>query len=236
MKVFSQVEHTFVTDGQPLYYSVCGDSPGTLILLHGGGIDHSALSWDTCREKLAQRQTVICLDFPGFGRSFPLTQPCTARFLIHCVCQLIEKGITHPVSLVGLSLGGLVAMGCALAQPSLVKSLILVNSLGLFRRLAWSPIAWIGGRIPASHIHLSRLASRSDLRAQIALRAVLNRQPSARLVARVRGYLASNELLATGCALFFRTRPHCAGSRPVFRVSSVEFEPQCCRFMEPVTV
>ena len=217
MKVSWQVERIFVTGGQPLSYSVRGDSPGTLVLLHGGSIDHSVLSWGTCRDKLAERHTVICLDFPGFGRSFPLTQPCTARFLIHCVCQLIEKEITHPVSLLGLSMGGLVAMGCALARPGLVKSLILVNSLGLSRRLAWSPIAWLGGRIPTSHIRLSRFASRSDVRARIALRPVLNRQPSARLVARVRGSLARSELLATGWRSFLSQEATLRGFKTCFQ-------------------
>ena len=146
------MKRSFVTHGQPLYYSSHGDSPSTLVLLHGGGIDHSGLSWDTCRDNLAARQTVICPDLPGFGRSFPLTQPCTARFLINCVCQLIDKGIARPVSVVGLSLGGLVAMGCALEQPRLVRSLILVNSLGLVRRLVWNPITWLGGKVPATDL------------------------------------------------------------------------------------
>ncbi len=227
MKVSSQVEHTFVTAGQPLYYSSHGDSPGTLVLLHGGGIDHSLLSWGTCRDKLAERQTVICLDLPGFGRSFPLTQPCSARFLIKCVSELIEKEIAEPVSVVGLSLGGLVAMGCALEQPRLVKSLILVNSLGLSRRLAWSPIAWIGGRVPASHIHLSRFASRSDLRARIALRSVLSRPPSARLLARVRESLARNELLATGWRSFL-------GQEATLRGFKTCFQDQLGRIRAPV--
>ena len=202
MTASPQAEHIFVAGRQPIYYSSCGDAPGSLVLLHGGGIDDSGLSWDTCRDKLAARQTVICPDLPGFGRSFPLTQPCTARFLINCVCQLIDKGIARPVSLVGLSLGGLVAMGCALEQPRLVRSLILVNSLGLVRRLAWNPIAWLGGKVPATHIRLSRFASRSDLGARIALRLFLNRKPSTELVARVRGCLARNELLATGWRSF----------------------------------
>ncbi len=216
MKVPSQVEHTFVTDGQPLYYSSHGDSPGTLVLLHGGGIDHSALSWDTCRDKLAARQTVICPDLPGFGRSLPLTQPCTARFLIKCVGELIEKEIAGPVSVVGLSMGGLVAMGCALEQPRLVKALVLVNSLGLFRRLAWNPITWLGGRVPATHIRLGRLASRSDFGARIALRLFLNREPSTQLVAIVRGCLARNEQLATGWRSFLSQEATLRGCKTCF--------------------
>ena len=216
MKVSSQVEHTFVSRGQPLCYSRHGDSPSTLVLLHGGSIDNSGLSWDTCRKELAARHTVICPDLPGFGRSFPLTQPCTARFLIRCVGELIEKEIAGPVSLVGLSLGGLVAMGCALERPRLVRSLILVNSLGLVRRLAWNPIAWLGGKVPATHIRLGRLASRSDLGARIALRFFLNRKPSTKLVARVRGCLAMNELLATGWRSFLSQEATLRGFRTCF--------------------
>ena len=216
------------------------------MLLHGGSIDNSGLSWDTCRKELAARHTVICPDLPGFGRSFPLTQPCTARFLIRCVGELIEKEIAGPVSLVGLSLGGLVAMGCALERPRLVRSLagpvslvglslgglvamgcalerprlvrslILVNSLGLVRRLAWNPIAWLGGKVPATHIRLGRLASRSDLGARIALRFFLNRKPSTKLVARVRGCLAMNELLATGWRSFLSQEATLRGFRTCF--------------------
>ena len=141
--------------------------------------------------------------------------------------ELIEKEIAGPVAVVGLSLGGLVAMGCALEQPRLVKSLILVNSLGLFRRLAWSPIAWIGGKAPATHIRLSRFASRSDLGARVALRFLLNRKPSTQLVAKGRGCLARNELLATGWRSFLSQEARLRGFKTCF-------QDQLCRIRAPV--
>ena len=217
MTASPRAEHIFVTGRQPIYYSSCGDAPGSLVLLHGGGIDNSGLSWDTCRDKLAARQTVICPDLPGFGRSFPLTQPCTARFLINCICQLIDKGIARPVSVVGLSLGGLVAMGCALGRPRLVRSLILVNSLGLFRRLAWNPVAWIGGRMPSIHTRLGQLASRSDGWTRLALRYFLNSKPSPELVGRVRACLARNNHLGAGWRSFLSQEAGLRGFKTCFQ-------------------
>ncbi len=210
------MEHLFVTNGQPLYYSSHGDSRSTLVLLHGGGVDSSRLSWDACRDQLAARYRVVCPDLPGFGRSLPLTRPCSAAFLIDCVGELIEKEIAGPVSVVGLSLGGLVAMGCALQHPRLVRALVLVNSLGLFRRLAWSPVAWLGGKLPIAHVLFSRFASYSDLGARSALRLVLKRKPSAELTARVRGCLASSQRLATGWRSFLSEEAAVRGFKTCF--------------------
>ena len=98
------------------------------------------------------------------------------------------------------------------------------------------------GPVPQTYLESSRLDRRKNpsksyppeparipLRSggKDALRSVLNRRPSARLVARVRGCLARNELLATGCSSFLSHE----AARRGFKTC---FADQLCRSRAPV--
>jgi pimeloyl-ACP methyl ester carboxylesterase len=116
-----------------------GDRP-PLVLLHGLG--SSLTSWLTIISDLAQRRRVVALDLPGFGRSarpqWPLTAPNMAKFLADFCTELD----LNTMSLVGHSMGGVLAMQFAHRYGDRVIKLGLISSClttvlgGLCRPLA----------------------------------------------------------------------------------------------------
>jgi pimeloyl-ACP methyl ester carboxylesterase len=101
------------------------------VLLHALG--ESALDWAWVLPALARTQRVYALDLLGFGASAKLpadyAPACLARFV---AAVLDTLGITQ-AAVVGNSLGGLIALRLALAEPARVSALCLVDSAGLGR-------------------------------------------------------------------------------------------------------
>ncbi len=106
-------------DNGRLYYEVAG-SGEPVILLHGRNLDRRM--WDE-QFALFQRQfRVIRYDARGFGRSSPHDQPFAAPDDLAALYR--ELGLTR-ASLVGLSLGGRIAIDFTLAHPEMVDRLVL---------------------------------------------------------------------------------------------------------------
>jgi 3-oxoadipate enol-lactonase len=105
-----------------LYSEVAGDGP-ELVLLHEGICD--SRMWDPQWEKLTRSHRVLRFDFRGFGRTPLEPGPfASARDVI----ELMEHHGFVRASLVGVSLGGRVALEIALAVPERVAALVLVGS------------------------------------------------------------------------------------------------------------
>jgi 3-oxoadipate enol-lactonase len=122
-----------------LYYEVRGPADterAPIVLLHGLG--SSSADWDSQIPAFAASFRVVMIDLPGHGRSRgrrPLTIAAMAREVEH----LLDHLRLPPSHVVGVSLGGCVALALALAAPARVRSLTLVNA---FARL--SPAGWRG--------------------------------------------------------------------------------------------
>lgn len=117
-------------------YWVLGARGTNVVLIHGLG--GSADVWMHNVYPLAREHRVYVPDLPGFGGSDqpgPLFSPFDyARFLRDFMSLLhIDKA-----SLVGQSLGGGVALHCALCIPEKVDKLVLVDSAGLGREVIWT--------------------------------------------------------------------------------------------------
>lgn len=114
-----------VADGHELSALMWGTEDGSYVFLHGGG--QNAHTWDTVA--LALGRPLIAIDLPGHGHSFVpdvsvgISPPILASFVAEAMAQLTSK----PVHLVGMSLGGLTAIGIAATHPELVSSLTLVD-------------------------------------------------------------------------------------------------------------
>lgn len=125
-----------LVDDRRLRYLDYGSGP-TLVLLHG-----MAASWQWWLENipaLARNHRVIAVDLPGCGESEPL--PASAEMATHArtVLHLLEQLDAGPVTVVGHSMGGLVAIEMAQADPARVRGLVLVDAGGVpmtERRLA----------------------------------------------------------------------------------------------------
>ena len=109
-----------VTRGR-LYYEAAGTGP-VVVFLNGANLD--ARMWDAQFTALAATHRVIRYDERGFGRSSPADVPYTAAQDLWMLLAALH--VTH-ASLVGLSLGGRIALDFAVAHPSIVDRLVLAS-------------------------------------------------------------------------------------------------------------
>lgn len=146
-----------------------------LLLVHGGSNDNATISWYRMFEEFGPDHRVIAPDLPGFGGTAgiePLGGPAAlADFLARL---LRELGVEEAV-VVGVSMGGDVALNLARRHPDRVRSLILIGPGGLGDRVGnrfTHRAAWWAARIPDPILlRLSALANRF---VGLALRAVVH--------------------------------------------------------------
>ena len=110
-------------NGTQLYYEDAGHG-APVVLIHGLGLDRRM--WDDQFEALADRYRVIRYDLRGFGKS---AHPNESAFRnvddLRALLDYLEAPKAH---MVGLSMGGNVALHHALLHPDATLSLVLVDS------------------------------------------------------------------------------------------------------------
>ena len=112
----------------------CGRGTDAIVLLHGSGADHALLSWEGVMERLGKRTVVYAVDLPGYGSSEALDSIPEEGFYPyyhHCLEAIIDQLKLDRFVLVGLSMGGAIAIRYALEHPEQVCGLVPVNSWGL---------------------------------------------------------------------------------------------------------
>lgn len=110
--------------GTRLWYEVAGRGP-PIVLVHGFALD--ARMWDEQVGALAKSHQVIRYDMRGFGRSaLPDQTSYSASADLKALLDQLRCG---PAAIVGLSMGGGVALDFALAHPASVRALVLVDSV-----------------------------------------------------------------------------------------------------------
>jgi len=114
--------HT-TADGAVLPYMLDG-SGATVVLVHGFGLDRAF--WDSQTTALAAQYRVLSYDLRGFGAASLPTAPYSHA---HDLKSLLDALALGPAHVVGLSMGGRVALRLALDAPQLVRSLTLVDSV-----------------------------------------------------------------------------------------------------------
>lgn len=114
-----------------LYYEVHGPAvPHTglppLVMLAGLATDSQ--SWLPVLPDLAARRAVVILDNRGCGRTTPQDAPNSlARMAADCLALADRLGLPR-FDLLGHSMGGCIALECALARPERINRLVLANS------------------------------------------------------------------------------------------------------------
>jgi pimeloyl-ACP methyl ester carboxylesterase len=106
-----------------LYYEITG-SGRSLVFLHAGIAD--SRMWDEQFWMFAPTHRVLRYDLRGFGISAPVSGTFSHR---QDLCSLLDFLQIGKASLVGLSLGGQLALDFALEWPDRVESLILMAAL-----------------------------------------------------------------------------------------------------------
>ena len=108
-----------------LYHETHGEGPA-LLLLHGWGM-HSGI-WQGIASRLANHHRLTLVDLPGHGHSPLLAGAYDLDGLVNGVAPIVREDST----LLGWSLGALVAMELARRYPQRVRRLILVGSTPQF--------------------------------------------------------------------------------------------------------
>lgn len=114
-------------DGGTVCYIDEGSGPA-LLFVHGIGA--SVTNWWPNIEHFKQHYRVIALDLPGFGRSDFVQFNCTLEQYTGAIIGLLESLGIREVSIVGNSLGGLIALHITLEHSDLIRNLVLVDSAG----------------------------------------------------------------------------------------------------------
>lgn len=114
------------------YYQAGSGPP--LILLHGLG--EAAVIWYTNMEPLARGNTVYAPDLPGHGASEEPPWEYSLEGSIRFLEEFLDALGLERSSLVGNSMGGLIALALALERPQRVNRLALEDSAGLGREVA----------------------------------------------------------------------------------------------------
>ncbi len=119
------------TDAGVLRYHEAGDPDAPpLLMLHGSGPGVSA--WRNFRGNLplfAQHFRCLALEFPGFGVSDDTDRHPMAAALPAVSTFLDGLGIERP-SIIGNSMGGVVATRFAIAHPDRVERLVTIGGMG----------------------------------------------------------------------------------------------------------
>ena len=124
-----QFHHTF---SQPqLRVAVQGAQQGQpVVFSHALGLDLHM--WDEVAAELARDHPVLRYDHRGHGGSGLGAGPFTMQDLVDDAARMIREWGRGPVAFVGLSMGGMVGQGLAIAHPECVSRLFLANTTSAY--------------------------------------------------------------------------------------------------------
>lgn len=127
-----------------LYFELAGNGPA-IVLIHGFTLD--ARMWDEQINALANDFTVLRYDLRGYGRSAPPNdRPFSSS---HDLKALLEYLSLDSATLLGLSMGGGVAVDFVLEFPAMVDALVVADG-------AISGFDWSQGRPSSWHSEIAR--------------------------------------------------------------------------------
>jgi 3-oxoadipate enol-lactonase len=98
-----------------------------LVLIQGVGVGR--WGWEPVADRLARRFQVITIDNRGIGASDAPSGHYSTRMMADDVLAVLDHAGIQRASLVGTSLGGMIAQELALAHPERVDRLVLVATI-----------------------------------------------------------------------------------------------------------
>jgi pimeloyl-ACP methyl ester carboxylesterase len=118
-----------VANGVRHHVQRLGSGDRTVVFIHGLVMDNLSSFYFTLANPLAEACEVILYDLRGHGLSErPTTGYTVAGFVSDLAALLDALTITRPVTIVGNSFGGLVALAFAAAHPARVERLLLIDA------------------------------------------------------------------------------------------------------------
>jgi len=117
-----------------MYYERHGEGV-PLVLIAGLGLDLS--EWGRIVPWLAERFEVIAFDNRGAGRTDKPDMPYSMELMAQDTAGLMQALGVERAHIVGVSMGGKIALALALAHPAMVNKLVLVSTSASRRRHRW---------------------------------------------------------------------------------------------------
>ena len=117
-------------NGLKMYYEVHG-SGDPVVLLHGAFMTITN-NWTGWIGELSKTRKVIAIEMQGHGRTADTARDITDENLADDVAALLEQLKIPRADLIGYSMGGAVAMQCAIRHPDKVRKVVIISSY--FRR------------------------------------------------------------------------------------------------------
>lgn len=126
-----------VVDGTCLYWNERGTG-APLLFVHGLG--SSSQDWTAQVDHFADHYRVLRIDLRGHGRSERGPSPYSIAQFARDVAVFLRRREAAPAHVVGLSMGGMVALELAAGAPRLVWSLVVANSVADMRLHSWRDV------------------------------------------------------------------------------------------------
>jgi pimeloyl-ACP methyl ester carboxylesterase len=120
-------------NGLKMYYEIHGTGE-PLVLLHGAFMAISG-DWNNWINELAKTRKVIAVDMQGHGRTADIKRDITYENLSDDVAALLDFLKIERADIMGYSLGGGVAMECAIRHPEKVRKVVSISAP--IRRDGW---------------------------------------------------------------------------------------------------
>jgi len=139
-----------------------GNAPD-IALIHGWGA--CAAVWDEVAAGLTPHMRVRSIDLPGYGAS-----ATCAPYTLDALCDAVTDELPAQVTLCGWSLGGQIALQCALRNPQKILRVVLIATTPRFTRAAGWNCAVDTALLEDFHNELGR-DCRATLRRFISLQA-----------------------------------------------------------------
>lgn len=117
-------------NGLKMYYEVHG-SGDPVVLLHGAFMTITN-NWTRWIDELAKTRKVIAVEMQGHGRTADIPRDITSENLADDVAALLDYLKIPRADLIGYSMGGGVALQCAIRHPDKVRKVVVISSA--FRR------------------------------------------------------------------------------------------------------
>jgi pimeloyl-ACP methyl ester carboxylesterase len=117
-------------NGLKMYYEVHG-SGEPVVLLHGAFMTITN-NWTGWIGELSKTRKVIAVEMQGHGRTADIDREFSSEHLADDVAALLDYLKIPSADLIGYSMGGGVAMQCAIRHPDKVRKVVVISST--FRR------------------------------------------------------------------------------------------------------
>jgi len=114
-------------NGVKMYYEVHG-SGEPVVLLHGAFMSITN-NWSGWIGELAKTRKVIAVEMQGHGRTGDIDRDITSKNLADDVAALLDHLKIPRADLIGYSMGGGVAMQCAIRHPDKVRKAVVISSM-----------------------------------------------------------------------------------------------------------